>query len=85
MQDLRIHDNPALCEAVRTANLLGGVVTLLYVHSPEEVRRRRALAMSSDSGCMKQGCTDCCPPECLVPHFKPNDLTPAPGTAKYFA
>jgi hypothetical protein len=34
--DLRLHDNPALHEAARMANLLGGAVTLLFTHSPEE-------------------------------------------------
>lgn len=33
-QDLRLHDNPALSEAVKLANQLGGTVTFLYVHSP---------------------------------------------------
>ncbi|KAI8468759.1 MAG: hypothetical protein J3K34DRAFT_459699 [Monoraphidium minutum] len=48
-QDLRIHDNPALCEAARPARVKsvpaagrhhntpqGGTITLVYVHSPEE-------------------------------------------------
>ncbi|GAX80053.1 hypothetical protein CEUSTIGMA_g7492.t1 [Chlamydomonas eustigma] len=35
-QDLRLHDNPALCEAVRNANLMDGEITFLYIHSPEE-------------------------------------------------
>jgi hypothetical protein len=33
-QDLRLHDNPALVEAIKLANQLGGTVTFLYVHSP---------------------------------------------------
>ncbi|KAJ9524591.1 hypothetical protein QJQ45_024196 [Haematococcus lacustris] len=35
-QDLRLHDNPALSEASRVARQLGGTVTLLFTHSPEE-------------------------------------------------
>ncbi len=35
-QDLRLHDNPALTEAARTAAAGGGRVTIVYVHSPEE-------------------------------------------------
>lgn len=36
LQDLRVHDNPALVEAARVAAALGGQVTFLYIHSPQE-------------------------------------------------
>jgi deoxyribodipyrimidine photolyase len=36
LQDLRLHDNPALSEAVRMAQQQGGHVSIVYVHSPEE-------------------------------------------------
>jgi len=35
-QDLRLHDNPALTEAVKWAARHGGTVTCCYVHSPAE-------------------------------------------------
>lgn len=35
-QDLRLHDNPALCAAAAAARKRGGKLTLVYVHSPEE-------------------------------------------------
>ncbi len=35
-QDLRLHDNPALCAAAAAARKRGGRLTLVYVHSPEE-------------------------------------------------
>ncbi|MEW5307009.1 MAG: hypothetical protein WDW36_009431 [Sanguina aurantia] len=35
-QDLRVHDNEALCAAVKLANSRGGTATFLYVHSPLE-------------------------------------------------
>ena len=33
-QDLRLHDNPALCRAARLAAAAGGKVLCVYVHSP---------------------------------------------------
>ena len=35
-QDLRLHDNPALHRAAALASKRGGVVTITYIHSPEE-------------------------------------------------
>jgi deoxyribodipyrimidine photolyase len=35
-QDLRVHDNPALCAAATDARAAGGAVTCVYVHSPQE-------------------------------------------------
>lgn len=35
-QDLRLHDNPALHRAAALASKRGGVVTVAYIHAPEE-------------------------------------------------
>lgn len=35
-QDLRVHDNPTLCAAAADAKAVGGAVTIVFVHSPQE-------------------------------------------------
>lgn len=48
-QDLRVHDNPALCAAAKWAARGRGTVTLVYVHSPEEDGHSAATSSTADS------------------------------------